>query len=308
MNRTLRGVTAAALTLGLVTGVVACSGSSSTPAPSNSNSTSSSPSTQITGSGTVKVLYAGSLVDLMEKQVGPTFQAKTGFSYQGTGAGSSALATQIKGKTTKADVFISASPDVNATLEGAANGDWVSWYATFASSRLVIGYDPKSSFASQLKSKPWYEVIGQTGFRFGSTDAQLDPKGKLGNKALDDAATKHDQPALAALAKDFTATQPEESLVGRLQAGQLDAAFFYASEAKAAGIPTVPLTGEDLKAVYTITELSHAPDAKGGQAFIQYLLGPSGTATLKKNGFDVSTPATVTGSGVPKTLSSVLGK
>jgi molybdate/tungstate transport system substrate-binding protein len=309
MIRIPRGIAAGALVLGIAVAVSACS-SSSTPAASTSASASSGTGTaaQISGTGTVNVLYAGSLVDLMEKQVGPAYDSATGFTFQGTGAGSSALATEIKGKTTKADVFISAAPDVNTTLEGSANGDWVQWYATFASSKLVIGYNPKSSFASQLQSKPWYKVIGQSGFKFGSTDAQLDPKGKLGNQALTDAATKHDEPALADLAKGFDSVQPEESLVGRLQAGQLDAGFFYASEAKAAGIPTVPVTGEDLKAIYTITQVAGAPNAQGAQAFIQYLLGKKGQATLAKNGFDVTTPATVTGSGVPKSLKGYVAK
>ena len=303
-----RGLAAGILALGVAVALTACSSGSSTASASASPSASASASKQITGSGTVDVLYAGSLVDLMEQQIGPAYDKATGFTFQGTGAGSSALATQIKGKTTKADVFISAAPDVNTTLEGDANGNWVSWYATFASSKLVIGYDPQSSFAAQLKSKPWYEVIGQSGFRFGSTDAQLDPKGKLGNQALNDAATKHDQPALATLANGFNAVQPEESLVGRLQAHQLDAGFFYASEAKAANIPTVPVTGEDLKAIYTITQVAQAPNPQGAQAFIQYLLGTKGRAVLAKNGYDLTTPATVTGSGVPKSLSGVVAK
>lgn len=305
MKPIVRVAAASLLTLGVATTAIACT---STPTPAKPSTTATSAPSQITGVGTVTVLYAGSLVDLMEATVGPGFDKATGFIFTGTGAGSSALATQIKGKTVKADVFISASPDVNTTLEGSANGDWVRWYATFASSPLVIGYNPKSKFASELRTKPWYEVIGQSGFRFGSTDAAIDPKGKLGNKALADAAKKHDVPALASLAKGFDSVQPEESLVGRLQAGQLDAAFFYASEAKAANIATVPLTGENLKAVYTITELKQAPNSSGGEAFIQYLLGTQGQAILAKNGFQVTSPATVTGSGVPSSLAGVVAK
>jgi molybdate/tungstate transport system substrate-binding protein len=285
-----------------------CAASSTTKSAGDDTSPAAAHATQITGTGKVAVLYAGSLVDLMEQKIGPAYDKATGFTFQGTGAGSAALATEIKGKTTKADVFVSAAPDVNTTLEGPSNGNWVKWYATFASSRLVIGYNPKSTFASDLQSKPWYDVIGQTGFRFGSTDAQLDPKGKLGNQALQDAAKKHDKPALAALATGFNSVQPEESLVGRLQAGQLDAAFFYASEAKAAGIPTVPVTGEDLKAVYTITELAHAPNSNGAQSFIQYLLGNKGRAALRADGFQLVTPATATGTGVPRALRGFVSK
>jgi len=57
---------------------------------------------------------------------------------------------------------------------------------------------------------------------------------------------------------------PEETLVGRLQAGQLDArAFFYANEAKEAGIPTVTLGAIQLAATYTVTVLDKAPPRLG---------------------------------------------
>jgi molybdate/tungstate transport system substrate-binding protein len=105
----------------------------------------------------------------------------------------------IKGKVRQGDVFVSASPTVNAELEGAANGSWVSWYATFASAPLVIGYNPKSKFASDLTSKPWYQVITEPGFLIGRTDQATDPKGKLTAMALASAATADNAPGLTAI-------------------------------------------------------------------------------------------------------------
>ncbi|MGD0239496.1 MAG: extracellular solute-binding protein [Streptosporangiaceae bacterium] len=276
--------------------------SSSTPAGSPSASASSSP----TGSGPVNVLYAGSLVDLMQKQIGPAFQTATGYSVSGISAGSKDLATEIKGKVHQGDVFISASPKVNATLEGASNGSWVSWYGTFATSALVIGYNPKSKFATDIKTMPWYKAITEPGIRVGFTDPATDPKGVLAVQAMTDFAKSKNLPALKTLSTDKSDIFPEETLVGRLQAGQLDAGFFYTAEATAASIPTVPLTGEDLKATYTITILNKAPHEAGAEAFVNYLLGSGGQAALKQDGFVLVSPATVTGSGVPSSLQSVL--
>lgn len=288
-----------------------CSSSGSTSAassPTASSTAAGSPSAAAspTGSGPVNVLYAGSLVDLMQKQVGPAFQTATGYSVSGISAGSKDLATEIKGKVHQGDVFISASPKVNATLEGASNGSWVSWYGTFATSALVLGYNPKSKFASDIKTMPWYKAITEPGIKVGFTDPATDPKGVLAVQAMTDFAKSKNLPALKTLSTDKSDIFPEETLVGRLQAGQLDAGFFYTAEATAASIPTVPLTGEDLKATYTITILNKAPHEAAAEAFINYLLGSGGQAYLKQDGFDLVSPATVTGTGVPSSLSSVL--
>lgn len=301
-RRTLRRLASAvALAAGLAVAVAGCSASGD-PASSAPTTAAAKP----TGSGPVNVLYAGSLVDLMQKQIGPGFEAATGYTFSGVSGGSSGLATQIKGKVNAADVFISAAPAVNDTLKGEANGDWVTWYATYASSALVLGYNPKSKFAAALKSKPWYEVITEPGILLGRTDPATDPKGKLTVQALNQAATDHSMPALGTIATSTSNVFPEETLVGRLQAGQLDAGFFYSSEASAAGFPTVPLTGIDLKAVYTITVLNRAPHPAAAEAFVKYFLGPQGQAALKKDAFTLTTPATATGTGVPASLHSVI--
>jgi len=255
----------------------------------------------------VDVLYAGSLVTIMEDAVGPAFDGASGYTYSGFSAGSDALASDIKGQTQVGDVFISASPKVNTTLEGSANGSWVSWYTTFATSPLVIGYNPSSTFASELTTKPWYQVITEPGFLLGRTDPSTDPKGKLAAEALDQAATSAGVPALSQLAQSTTGVYPEETLVGRLQSGQLDAGFFYAAEAKAANIPTVSLAPIDLGAQFTVTVLNRAPHSAAAEAFVSFLLGAQGRAILEHDGLTLVSPPTVTGSqDVPKSLRSTL--
>jgi len=247
----------------------------------------------------VSVLYAGSLVNLMEHDLGPRFAAATGYTYQGQGAGSTALANQIKGKTKRAGVFISASPTVNDKLMG----DFESWYATFAAAPLVLGYNPHSRFATALRTERWPRVIGQPGFRLGRTDPGIDPKGKLAVQALQ-------QVGLGNLATGTQGVYPETELVGRLQAGQLDAGFFYRNEAVGAGIPTAALDPVMLHATYTVSVLRNAPDQAGAVAFANYLLGAPGRAILRQHGLDVLTPPTLTGdrAAVPAPLKPVLGR
>jgi molybdate/tungstate transport system substrate-binding protein len=292
---------AGALPVALLGGLAACG--PGTAAGAHSSTTGSSPTPGITrGSGPVDVLYAGSLVDLMEKSVGPAFDSATGYTFTGFPGGSSALAHQIKDKVRQADVFVSASPKVNATLEGPANGEWVSWYATFATSPLVLGYNPSSKFAPALRTQPWYDAVGQRGFHLGRTDPATDPKGVLAVQALKAAAAVENQPGLNSAATSPADVYPEETLVGRLQAGQLDAGFFYLAEARAAGIPTVALTGQDFEASYTITVIDHASHQAAADAFVDFLLGSGIRTALEKDGFVLVSPPQVTGTGLPSVI------
>jgi molybdate/tungstate transport system substrate-binding protein len=245
--------------------------------------------------GDVNVLYAGSLVNVMERSIGPAFEKETGLHFAGYGAGSNKLANEIKGKLRRADVFISASPTVNDTLMGTANGGFVRWYATFAESPLVIGYNPKSRYAAELKTGRWDQVLQQPGIRIGRTDPKLDPKGFFTVDVVTRAARFYRQPDLVDKmlggADNPRQVLPEEALVGRLQSGQLDAGFFYATETAELHIPSIPLPSElATKASYTVTIVETAANRDGAARFVAFLLGPTGSALLKQHGMDVITP------------------
>jgi molybdate/tungstate transport system substrate-binding protein len=277
---------------------LAATGCSSSPKPKSTASSKHS--------GDVDVLSAGSLDTLMTKTVGPAFHAATGYTMVDTSGGSGTLAADIKNKVDVADVFVSASPAVDATLEGAANGNWVSWYAAFAASPEVLGYYPKSKFAKDLKTMPWYKVITMPGFRLGRTNPSQDPGGVLAAEALNETATAQHLPALKTLAtetSDEYAETPEEA---DIQTGQLDAAFMYEADANSQNSPFVKLTGVNLAGNYTITLLNKAPHQAAAEAFIEFLLGSTGQSEMKADNFEIVSPAKVTGSGVPSGLTSLL--
>jgi molybdate/tungstate transport system substrate-binding protein len=248
---------------------------------------------------TVSVLYAGSLVNLMEHSVGPAFNKASGDTFQGFAAGSNALVNQIKGQLRRGDVFISANPMVNDSLTGAANGNWVSWYVDFAQSPLVIGYNPSSKFAADLKIKPWYAVMQEPGIRIGRTDPKLDPKGALTIQLLDHAEQVYNQPGLAqkilGAPENPAEVFPEETLVGRLQSGLLDVGLFYSTETSDLKIPSISLPPEvSLSAHYTATVLRNAASPAGASRFVAFLLGAQGRALMQGHGLDIVKPS-VTG-------------
>jgi molybdate/tungstate transport system substrate-binding protein len=262
--------------------------------------------------GTVSVLYAGSLVNLMEHGIGPAFDKATGGTFEGFAGGSNGLANQITGKLRRGDVFVSAAANVNDTLMGTANGNWVQWYITFAQSPIVIGYNPSSKFAADLKTKPWYEVLQEPGIKIGRTDPKLDPKGALTVRLLNHAEQVYKLPGLTQKVlgdlENPVQVRPEENLVGRLQSGQIDAGFFYSTETHDMKISAIPLPAEvGLSAHYTVTVLRDAANPSGAARFVSLLLGPQGQAIMRQHGLDAIKPA-VTGDAqaVPSTVRSSL--
>src|SRR5579859_6873121 len=277
--------------------------------------------------GKVLVLYAGSLVNLLEKKVGPVFQQATGYTYEGEGKGSVALANEIKGKLRVPDVFISADPAVDTSLMGPDNGNYVSWYATFTRTSMVIGYTAKSKFAADFQaaangSKPWYQVLKEPGIHLGRTDPQLDPKGLRTLYTMQLAEQYYNQPGLTQqiLGDPENTSQifPEEELAARLSSGQLDAGFFYLNEVKDLNLPfitlptqinlsdpsmnsayaqasyTNPQTGKTAHGsaiVYTITIPSTTKNRAGAIAFVNFILSSQGQAFFTQDGLLQTTPS-----------------
>ena len=283
-----------------------CSSSSSSSSSTAATSPSATSSASTTASGDVDVFSAGSLDTLMTKTVGPAFHAATGYTLVDTSHGSGTLEASIKDKTAVADVFVSASPADDTGLMGPANGDWVSWYASFAASPEVLGYYPASKFANDLKTMPWYKVITLPGFRLGRTDPTQDPGGVLADEALNETATAQHLPALKTLATEQSDVYSENPEEADIQTGQLDAAFMYEADANSQGSPFVKLTGTSLAGDYTIALIKNAPHEAAAEAFIKFLLGSSGQAEMKADNFEIVSPAKVTGSGVPSSLTSLL--
>jgi len=234
--------------------------------------------------GRVDVLYPGSLVNQMKHGIGPAFDKATGDEFQGYAGGSFGLAKQIKGNLRQSDVLISASPTVNDSLMGAANGDRVSWYITFAQSPLVIGYNASSKFAAEFKTKPWYQILQEPGIRIGRTAPTLDPKGALTLTLLKRAETFYNSPGLSEKIIALPSV-PEDRETALLQSGVLDIGFFYSTETAEAKIPALSLPSAITpKAVYTVTILHSAPNPEGADKFVAYLLGSNGQILLKEHG------------------------
>jgi len=201
----------------------------------------------------VSVLYAGSLATAMENGLGATFSKTTGHAYKGEAQGSLGGARMIHDHLRSPDIFVSADPTVNDTvLMGNTNENLVSWYATMASSQLVLAYNPKSAFADKFQAAaanqiPWYEVLQLPGVRFGRGDPQTDPKGYRTLFMFELAGKHYKKPEIPRmLGEPLNPAQvfPEIVLLARVETGQFDAGIFYRHEVVAHHLPYVTFPAE----------------------------------------------------------------
>lgn len=286
----------------------------------------------------LRVLYAGSLIALMEHGLGPAFTTATGTAVEGRPGGSVALAHMILDGLQIPDVFISADPGVNRLLLHPTSGPSAPWFFTLARTTMVIAYSPRSRFVTALREaaagrRPWYEVLATPGLRLGRTDPRLDPKGYRTILTVRLAERYYHRPGLDArllgAPENPSQTFPEEALVGRLDSGQLDAGFFYLTEVEEQHLPSIALPGainlgdpamartyaevsytgpagrvyRGAPILYTVTIPSTARNEAGAVEFVQFLYGPEGRRILDAHGL-LSVP--VLAGGDPRAVPAAL--
>jgi molybdate/tungstate transport system substrate-binding protein len=268
--------------------------------------------------GVVQVLYAGSLGAVLEKSVGPESEKSSGFAYQGEGQGSLGAAKMIADGLRSPDVFISADAAVNDKVLMTPNKKLTDWYVTFASSAIVLGYNPKSKFKSLFEQAkagklPWYEAVKTPGVKLGRTDPNLDPKGYRTLFLFHLAESYYHRNDLVSLLGDPTNPAqifPEPELLIRMESGQLDAAFFYRHEVVAHKVPFIELPNQinqsdpSLAALYkdqkyttdkgvtitatpivfTVTIPHTVKNVPGAVAFVRFLLAGKGRNLIEQYG------------------------
>lgn len=270
--------------------------------------------------GEVSILYAGSLATVMEDGIGPAFAKATGYAYKGEAHGSLGAARLIRDRLRSPDIFISADPAVNETvLMGSQNDDLVTWFTTFASSQMVVAYNPKSRFAADFEAaeagkKPWYEVLATPELSFGRGDPTIDPKGYRTLFLFDLAAKHYKRPEIAKLLGDpLNPDQvlPEVALLARLTSGQFDSGIFYKHEVVPHQLPFITLPAEinlsdpkfsDLYAqtsytppngdkvtgapiLFTVTIPKTVKNQAGAEAFVRFVL--TSPDLVKQFGFGI---------------------
>jgi molybdate/tungstate transport system substrate-binding protein len=320
-----------------------CGRSSTSAAPASGSRSSGAAK----ATGTADVAYAASLQFLNEKIVGPAFATATGQKYSGRSGPSDGLSAEIAAGEISPNAFESVGGSSIEKLEPK----FTKWYVQFATTSIVVAYNPKSKYAGQFAAissgrKPvsdLFSLFSKPGFKLGRTDPNTDPQGRAFIYMLELAQAKYH------LRKDAvtkilggplaSTTSPEifaeASLESTLQAGQLDAASAYLSQAIQLHLHCTTLPADInlgsaadkanyAKASITITDKTGSVKKTGsplvidittigkptkpGIAFVQYVLSPAGLALHKQGGYTLLTPmAFGDTSAIPASVHSELG-
>lgn len=292
-----------------------------------------------TGRGEVNVLYAGSLISVMETKIGPTF-SNLGYDYRGEGHGSIQNTNTVIDGQRFPDVFISVSANpINMLINNKPS--LAKWYVGFASDEMVIAYNPKSGFATDFeKAKtgvmPWYQVLAKPGIRFLRSDPLLDPKGCYIVISTKLAGILYHNSSLSSSIlngeRNGNQLRPEEILLTLLEQGEADAIPSYKHEAIERGFPFISLPpqinlGDPAFAnyykqasctqqngsltfgkpiVFDITIPNTVKNNAGAIQFVKFMLSKTGYIILQSDGFKTITPLIFGGnvSSIPKEVSS----
>ncbi len=268
--------------------------------------------------GEVNVLYAGSLISVMETEIGPAF-GHLGFVFSGEGHGSIQDANMIIDGQRFPDVFVSVGPEPITKLIDN-NPPLAKWYIGFASDELVIAYNAKSPFASDFErvktgAMSWFQVLEKPHFKFLRSDPLLDPKGCYTVIAarLADNWYHNTNISTSILNGERNQNQlrPEELLPTLLETGEADAIPAYEHEAIERGLPFIELppqinlgnpsfakfyeqasctqangsliVGKPI--LFDVTIPNTARNMDGSIEFVKFLLSDQGRAIFEKDGF-----------------------
>lgn len=239
------------------------------------------------GGGPLTVFAAASLTDAFGKIKSDLEAANAGLTITYNFAGSQALVTQLK-EGAKADVFASA----NKTQMTAAseNGSITGAPVTFVRNKLaiVVPTDNPAGIAAPAD-------LGKEGLKLVLAQADV-PVGKYARESLctmgRDTATYGDQFVDRVAANIVSEEEDVRDVLAKVQLGEADAGIVYLSDAASA--PDQVKVIEIPAAVNVIATYPIAPVAGGNAdlaaAFIAYVAGPEGQATLETFGFEPVAP------------------
>jgi molybdate transport system substrate-binding protein len=235
----------------------------------SSSSTSTSPA-----AATPLTVFAASSLTKAFTQIGQDFHtADPGVMVTFDFGSSTDLASQIQSEGT-ADVFASASGTAMDTLQSAPG---VTDRTNFATNRLVIITPPDDPAGITSVND-----LARSGVKLVLA-AEGVPVGDYARQALKNAGI------LAQATANVVSNEDDDaSVVAKVTSGDADAAIVYTSDVASAGnaVRSVAIpSAVNVVATYPISVVGGSAHTGEAKAFLDYVVGPTGQATLATFGF-----------------------
>ena len=235
---------------------------------------SASTSTSPAASATPLTVFAASSLTKAFTQIGQDFHtANPDVTVTFDFGSSTDLASQIQSEGT-ADVFASASGTAMDTLQSAPG---VTDRTNFATNRLVIITPPDNPAGITSVND-----LARSGVKLVLA-AEGVPVGDYARQALKSAGI------LAQATANVVSNEDDDaSVVAKVTSGDADAAIVYTSDVASAGDTvrsvTIP-SAANVVATYPIAVVGGSAHPDQAKAFLDYVVGPTGQATLATFGF-----------------------
>lgn len=217
--------------------------------------------------------------------------------------------------------------------------DYTKWSIRFATNEIVIAFQKKSKYASEINASNWMDILMKDDVTFSRSDPDSDPCGYRTILTFKLAEKYYNRPELAArlASKNRDFIRPKEvDLVALIEANAVDYMFQYKSVAIQHNLRYIELpreinlgdpsmndlyktvsqdvtgstpgskitvTGEYIN--YSLSVLDNAPHYKDGVNFVSFLLSDKGMDIFRKNGQQPIQPCT---SGQPDAIPESLKK
>ena len=235
---------------------------------------SASTSTSPAASATPLTVFAASSLTKAFTQIGQDFHtADPGVTVTFNFGSSTDLASQIQSEGT-ADVFASASSTAMDTLQSAPG---VADRTNFATNRLVIITPPDNPAGITSVND-----LARSGVKLVLA-AEGVPVGDYARQALKNAGI------LAQATANVVSNEDDDaSVLAKVTSGDADAAMVYTSDVASAGnaVRSVAIpSAVNVVATYPIAAVSGSAYPDQAKAFLDYVVGAAGQATLKQYGF-----------------------
>jgi molybdate/tungstate transport system substrate-binding protein len=280
------------------------------------------------------IFHAGSL-SVPFKQLADEYEKKhPGIKILLEPAGSLVCARKITELKKPCDIIASADYKVISQL---IIPDYASWSIRFATNEIVIAFQEKSKYASEIDSSNWMDILLKKDVIYARSDPDSDPCGYRSVFTFMLAGKYYNRPGLAEklIAKDRNFIRPKEvDLVGLIESNAADYMFQYKSVAIQHNLKYIELPdeinlgnpamndlygsvsldvtgsspgtkinvkGENIN--YSLTVLKNAENSNDAVDFVSFLLGTEGSAIFKRNGQEPLVPViTENADQIPESL------